>query len=600
MKRILYIALLLLIITPLQAEKRYYLIRGGNLPTTVETVDLRPETELAAYNLSNVDLVPNIRYALFRKSSDSWFQILTETATGRRVNLSDINSRWSLCLKIRRTVDYPLTLVLFGAGVANGYTILTSMVPADGQWRELVIPLSTLSNLPDLSENYTGRLLQLHSELGFTGNEVGIDYAYLTDDPTTPDPGTEQPEQRLYLITNSTTPLVGTRYAVQDYSMFVQSHADGWMQWSYIPFPYYSMTEQMPVAYQLVSQMPNLLNAVDDEWYLIAYVRTNIDADMTYRLYVGDNVYADTLRGETIIADNRTWNRVCVPLAHMTHGQIRTSTDIVFALTANDVMPGEYSIATLMLSNSPSSEDSQPRVPADPSQETRIYLLGDDQPLPEAMTTYDYRLFYTSYLNVGYGNNTTRATQDSYLTLLPTNGWWSADITASQPVDLSMVDATWAVRARVRATTTYRPINMIFYSDDANHELRRYTLSAEQLPSTGEWKDISIPMAELLGSQPSLPTYSGNHRVFTLHSDNGGSAGLEVSVEYLYFVHEGESRPDPQPGLPTLDEPAWDPVPEGWNSVHNIETKTTKFIHNGQLLLRRDNHTYNLMGVLYQ
>lgn len=600
MKRILYIALLVMVILPLQAEKRYYLIRGGNLPTTMETVDLRPTADVATYNLSNIDLVPNMRYALYRKSSDSWFQILTETATGRRVDLRAINSRWSLCLKVRRTVDYPLTLVLFGAGVANGYTIPTSMVPADGQWRELVIPLSMLPNLPEMTATYSGRLLQLHSELGFAGNEVGIDYAYLTDDPTTPDPGTEQPEERLYLVTNSTTPLVGTRYAVQDYSSFVQPHADGWMQWSYIPFPYYSMTEQMPVAYQLVSQIPNLLNAVDDEWYLVAYIRTNITADMSFRLFIGENVYADVLPAQSVVADNRTWNRICLPLAQMTHGQADRATEILFALTANDVMPGEYSIATLMLSNSPTSEDPKPVVPADPSQETRIYLVGDDQPLPEAMTTYDYRLFYTSYLNVGYGNNTTRATKDSYLTLLPTNGWWSADMTASQPVDLSMVDATWAVRARVRATTTYRPINMIFYSDDANHELRRYTLSAEQLPSTGEWKDISIPMAELLGSQKSLPTYSGNHRVFTLHSDGGGSAGLEVSMEYLYFVHEGESRPDPQPGLPALDEPSWEPIFLGWESARPMEVKTTKFIHNGQLLLRRDDHIYNLMGVLYQ
>lgn len=600
MKRILYIALLVMVILPLQAEKRYYLIRGGNLPTTMETVDLRPTADVATYNLSNIDLVPNMRYALYRKSSDSWFQILTETATGRRVDLRAINSRWSLCLKVRRTVDYPLTLVLFGAGVANGYTIPTSMVPADGQWRELVIPLSMLPNLPEMTATYSGRLLQLHSELGFAGNEVGIDYAYLTDDPTTPDPGTEQPEERLYLVTNSTTPLVGTRYAVQDYSSFVQPHADGWMQWSYIPFPYYSMTEQMPVAYQLVSQIPNLLNAVDDEWYLVAYIRTNITADMSFRLFIGENVYADVLPAQSIVADNHTWNRICLPLAQMTHGQADRATEILFALTANDVMPGEYSIATLMLSNSPTSEDPKPVVPADPSQETRIYLVGDDQPLPEAMTTYDYRLFYTSYLNVGYGNNTTRATKDSYLTLLPTNGWWSADMTASQPVDLSMVDATWAVRARVRATTTYRPINMIFYSDDANHELRRYTLSAEQLPATGEWKDISIPMTELLGSQKSLPTYSGNHRVFTLHSDGGGSAGLEVSMEYLYFVHEGESRPDPQPGLPALDEPSWEPIFLGWESARPTEVKTTKFIHNGQLLLRRDDHVYNLMGVLYQ
>lgn len=600
MKRILYIALLVMVILPLQAEKRYYLIRGGNLPTTMETVDLRPTADVATYNLSNIDLVPNMRYALYRKSSDSWFQVLTETATGRRVDLRAINSRWSLCLKVRRTVDYPLTLVLFGAGVANGYTIPTSMVPADGQWRELVIPLSMLPNLPEMTATYSGRLLQLHSELGFAGNEVGIDYAYLTDDPTTPDPGTEQPEERLYLVTNSTTPLVGTRYAVQDYSSFVQPHADGWMQWSYIPFPYYSMTEQMPVAYQLVSQIPNLLNAVDDEWYLVAYIRTNITADMSFRLFIGENVYADILPAQSVVADNHTWNRICLPLAQMTHGQADRATEILFALTANDVMPGEYSIATLMLSNSPTSEDPKPVVPADPSQETRIYLVGDDQPLPEAMTTYDYRLFYTSYLNVGYGNNTTRATKDSYLTLLPTNGWWSADMTASQPVDLSMVDATWAVRARVRATTTYRPINMIFYSDDANHELRRYTLSAEQLPATGEWKDISIPMAELLGSQKSLPTYSGNHRVFTLHSDGGGSAGLEVSMEYLYFVHEGESRPDPQPGLPALDEPSWEPIFLGWESARPMEVKTTKFIHNGQLLLRRDDHVYNLMGVLYQ
>jgi hypothetical protein len=252
----------------------------------------------------------------------------------------------------------------------------------------------------------------------------------------------------------------------------------------------------------------------------------------------------------------------------------------------------------MMLTNEPSATDPNPVVPGDPSQETRIYLLNDGSPLPENMNCVDYRLDQTSYLSVGYGNHTTRKATDSFLTLLPTNGWWSADIAAKTGVDLTMVDDTWTMHTRIRTTSTFRPINLILYKE-SNAQLTRYQLTEAQLPTAlnGQWVEFAIPMKELLANTPALINYTS--RILSFHSDNGGVAGVEVSMDYLYFSHAGESRPDPQPGLPLVAEPELEPAPktENIDNIYTQETnKTYKFIYHNNLYIRKGNKLYDLLG----
>ena len=589
------------------AEKRYYFFRAQDLPQEVQTVDLRPDKGITQLTLNNIYADAEARYALFNKKADSWWQIMVETSRGRTVDLSEVDASWYVKLKIRRTVNYTLSLVLAGAGTANAYPLSTARVPANGEWVELSIPLSDFPSLPAFSDKYAGRLLQIHSDLGYAGDVVGIDYCYLTDDPSATDPGTVLPPKRYYAVTNSKTPLSGTPYTVVDYSAQMDIRAPGWMQWSYVPFPYYSMDSDMPVTQQMLRKTECPMEDVNDDWYLIAQVRTDVEGDFVVRLYMPNDTiaYTDTLRDEDLVRDGVTWNRLCLPLYRMTPGVYHEPTDVLCSFTSlADAAAGEWTMPSLMLTNESAASDPIPVIPGDPAQETRIYLLNDGSPLPEMMNCTDYRLDQTNYLSVSYGNNTTRKAADAFLTLLPTNGWWSADVAAKTSVDLTAVDATWHMHTRVRTTSTYRPINIILYKEN-NAQLARYQLTEALLPvaQNGNWLEFDIPMTAFLTAGATLVNYTG--RILSFHSDNGGTAGVEVIMDYFYFAHEGESRPDPQPGEVPVDEPTIEPMPEpepipqpeGWISVHDSTRPIAeKIFYNGQLFIRIGDTVYDVLG----
>lgn len=597
MKRLCGIIIALAAILGLHAEKRIYFFRAQDLPSDVQTLDLRSGQGLAQLSLDNIYQDEEAPYALFTKRADSWWQVMVETAKGRTVDLSEVNDTWYLKLKIRRTVDYSLTLVLAGAGTANGYPLPVSKVPANGEWTELAIPLSDFPVMPAFTEKYAGRLLQIHSDLGYAGDLIGIDYCYLTNDPSGKDEGTVQAPKRCYFITNSRTPLNGTPYITEDYSGMMDIHADGWQQWSYIPFPYYSMEADMPVKMQLLHQetAPQIAG-LNPEWYLVAQIRTDVQGAFVCRLFLPEGrAYADTLGADEWARDGRTWNRLCLQLDRMKHYTYTGSTPVFFSLSSlAHATAGEWSMASLMLTNDNTAADPEPLVPADPSQETRVYLLNDGSPLPEDRNCIDYRLDKTDYLSVSFGNNTTRKASDSFLTLLPTNGWWSADIAAKTPVDLTMVDATWTMHTRVRTTSAFRPVNLILYKE-GNAQLARYQLTEDMLPvaQNGTWFDYDIPMSAFMTEPATLINYTS--RIFSFHSDNGGTAGVEVSMEYLYFSHEGESKPDPVPGQPTVSEPDLAPSTEGFFDAWGTE-RPKKLIRGNRLIIQTGDNTYDVYG----
>ena len=132
MKRFLVILFLLGTIAIVRAEKRIYFFRAHDLPAETQNTDLRPDQGLSQLTLNNIYRDEDARYSLFTKRADSWWQVMIETAKGRTVDLSDVDNSWCLKLKIRRTVNYPLTLVLAGTGTANGYSLPTTKVPANG------------------------------------------------------------------------------------------------------------------------------------------------------------------------------------------------------------------------------------------------------------------------------------------------------------------------------------------------------------------------------------------------------------------------------------------------------------------------------------
>lgn len=600
MKHLFHLLIALLVSTSLWAEKRIYFFRAQELPANVQTIDLRPGNGLAQLSLSNIYQDENARYALFYKHADSWWQVMLETAKGRTVDLSEVNDSWYLKLKIRRTVDYNITLVLAGVGTANGYTLSTAKLPANGEWTELSIPLSEFPLLPEFTDEYAGRLLQIHSDLGFAGNLVGIDYCYLTNDPAGKDSGTVQAPKRCYFVTNSRSPVkTANPFIVEDYSAQMDIRADGWQQWSYIPFPYYSMENDMPVKIQLLHKgSAPVIEELNNEWYLIAQIRTDVQGAFACRLFLPDGkAFSDTINADDWVRDGKTWNRLFLPLDHMKREKYTDQTKVFFSFASIETATaGEWNMASLMLTNDNAAEDPVPLVPADPSQETRIYLLNDGTLLPDFMNCTDYRLDQTDFLSVSYGNNTTRKTADSFLTLLPTNGWWSADIAAKTPVDLSAVDHTWTLHTRVRTTSAFRPVNIILYKEN-NAQLARYQLTDELLPvaQNGNWFDFDIPMSAFLPEAATLINYTS--RILSFHSDNGGTPGVEVSMEYLYFSHEGESKPDPVPGQPTVSEPEVEPSTEDIPlTTSGLQLPAKKILRDNHLLIQIGENIYDVCG----
>ena len=86
-------------------------------------------------------------------------------------------------------------------------------------------------------------------------------------------------------------------------------------------------------------------------------------------------------------------------------------------------------------------------------------------------------------------------------------------------------------------------------------------------------------------------------------------------MDYLYFSHEGESTPDPQPGLPVVEEPQIQPLPdpepepdpqEGLDQIINHqspygasrseEITNHKFIIDGRLFIIRGEQLYDVLG----
>ena len=581
------------------AETRYYLIRGGQLPTDVETVDWRADHGKTTWALRNIYRSSAARYALFEKRADSWWQVAVNTLPSQPVDLSPIGEGWTLCMRLRRTVNYPLTLCLAGQTTAEGYTVTTTAVPADGQWHTLRVPLSSFGPLT-LSESFSGSLVRLHSDLGYTGNEVGIDYCYLTTDATTLDPGQVQDETRYYLVSNSRTPRT-IPYIMKDYSEQLSARYSGWMQWAYIPFPYYSSETAGAAAMQLCAMSMPALTGADEDWALVGQLMTDMQGALRLTLYMGGKAYTFAIAADALVRDGKTWNRLYLPLDEAQAGTYTDATFVLLSLSAENLTAGRLSLASLMLTNNHAAVDPDPVVPGDPANGQQIWLLNDGTALPANTNATDYRLFATDYLNVSYGNNATRKSSDPWLTLLPTNGWWSADVSAAKEVDLTPVKGDWTLYARIRTTSTYRPINLILYRP-GNQQLYRYQLTADLLPtsSNGEWKDLEIPMSTFLGSETSLAQFSAGNRVFTIHSDGGVASGVEVSLEYLYMARQGESTPAPVPGETPLAEPEVTPIEDPVNP-EGIETPAllglpVKILQNGQLYIRRANEIYDLMG----
>jgi len=601
MKRTISCIMILFIACTLHAEQRIYLLRNKDLPKDIPCTDLRPDQGVSVLTLDNIHTSPVARYQLYQKRSDSWWQIMVETARGQHADWACVTDKWFVKLKMRRTVDYTITLVLAGQGTANGYSITTTQLPANGEWKELTIPISAFPQMPTFTNNYSGRLLQLHSDLGFTGNEVGIDYCYLTDDKNSYDEGTVLTEKRYYLLKNDHTPISASQPRFIDYTPSLTTRAAGWQQWSYIPFPYYSQSKDTAIHQQTYQHTPIALDDVNEDWCVIAQLRTDIAMRFVVRLYLPKGIaYTDTLDATDYIADGKTWNRLYLPIDAMNRYTYEDTTSVIFSVVADEASQGEWTMPSLMLTTNHEASDPTPFIPADPSQQSRIYLLNDGSALPETMNCTDYRLDQTSYLKVGYGNNTTRKSSNTYLTLLPTNGWWSADISANQTVDMKAVDASWVMHTAVSTTSTYRPINLILYKD-ANAELARYQLTEALLPvaQNGTVFQFDIPMSYYLKTATAtLPNYS--QRIISFHSDGGGASGVEISMHYLYFSHDGTPQPDPQPGVKPMSEPELIPEPiTGWWSVRDFHQQTLyKVLRDGRLIIYRDGQPYSVLGLI--
>ena len=175
-------------ITTLVAFKhRFYFFRAGDIPEIdgVISVDLREGvgTTIARNNMTKTDATEYTGYTL----SGSWFSFNQNLSATTDMSIVS-QSSWYLCIKMRTTVNQnSFNLRLNNAGECWMISSGNLSIEHDGTWETLALPLSTSSKTLTFTSSMTGTIFQMHANGSAASDFIDIEYAYLTDDPVTPE-----------------------------------------------------------------------------------------------------------------------------------------------------------------------------------------------------------------------------------------------------------------------------------------------------------------------------------------------------------------------------------------------------------------------------
>ena len=175
-------------ITTLAAFKhRFYFFRAGDIPEIdgVVSVDLREGTG-TSFQLNNMTKTGATEYIGYTLNG-SWFSFNQNLSATTDMSIVS-QSTWYLCIKMRTTINQnSFNLRLNNAGEC--WMISSGNLPLehDGTWETLALPLSTSSKTLTFTSSMTGTIFQMHANGSAASDYIDIEYAYLTDDPVTPE-----------------------------------------------------------------------------------------------------------------------------------------------------------------------------------------------------------------------------------------------------------------------------------------------------------------------------------------------------------------------------------------------------------------------------
>lgn len=572
------------------AEKRYYFWRGGELPTAdgLTTVDLRPGhgTTSPTPNGNNDNALvwdEDLGYPRFTLSNAGWWSFNQTASAGvDMTNIYNDFSNWYLKIRVSTTISNSanINVILNTIGAAeNAFKLTTALLPRDGTWTELTLSLKndyTTSNVTNLQNSFnstskTGTLFQIHSGSGVTEGTFGIDYAYLTNDPSGVDEGTAEsytPPTRYYLLTNDRTPS-SSSYDKIDYSADVNTAASVSSNWSmpgYATYPYYTMTTDGDADVEFTATTDNIeLADVDNAWYLKTKIKTNtsgivkftlIDCNDTEKIYTiptgsitGEWVALNILLSDFVGSGNADYD--CQ----------KAIDDVVFKFEIENGVKDEFFyMAYLYITNEDINAvaDPDPAEPIDPSKDRYIYFVNDGSDLPVGgdVIYTDYRVgisnnvklaistqyhWYNEYYQV-HEPTLTRNTGYDYLYFTTRNeNSYSFSIQPNgEGVDLQGVTEEWYLNMKVKVETTDRPINPYLYLPGSSTKLGDGLFTDDMLSVTqnGTWVEIEIPLSAY-SANLELGEYTDvNGSIFELAGSNpGGLSDKVVAVEYLYLTN---------------------------------------------------------------
>ena len=169
-----------------QAPKRYYFVRGGELPVIdgVECVDLRATT-YSAWSANPGSAAPNLSgdYAAFTLPNQ-WF---AADLKPKAQCMADVRKAdWYLRMKFKTDASSLAgqNLRINLSNGANNFHLINDY--GDGEWHDITFALADAANtLRTFPVSANDIAFQLHANGSLNGTYFDIEYAYLTNDPTT-------------------------------------------------------------------------------------------------------------------------------------------------------------------------------------------------------------------------------------------------------------------------------------------------------------------------------------------------------------------------------------------------------------------------------
>lgn len=247
-------------------EKRYYFVRGGDLPTIdgVTMVDLRAPDN-AAWSVNQFSNLTNDENGVQFTLPGGWG--VAELKPKAQALADVTKAGWHLKMKFETDATHlngknlRINIGSNGGG-GNLYLSETSYYGV----QEMTFALADAANTMTFPVAANSQMFQLHANGSLGGTYFKVIYAYLTTDPTSEEnPSAPQEEKRYYLLGGERTIDCNVEYhgnaatdsRISDY-FSIKATSDKWMSVSFKP-------------------KQTIANEIDDNWYIVMRFRSSMN-----------------------------------------------------------------------------------------------------------------------------------------------------------------------------------------------------------------------------------------------------------------------------------------------------------------------------------